>query len=500
MSSTPAAGAPLAPSSPPGQPRPDDADTLRRDFTLRAAFSLAFAFISPIIALYAIFALGLGTAGGSFWWAFPVVLLGQLLVALSLGELSSRWPECGGLYQWSRRMLGRTYGWITGWAYLWTLIALMVATAYAASPFAATLFGEDAPSTGLRLAIALGFLALATLANVVGRRPLRIFVLVSIGCELIGSVVIGTVLLVFHRENSLSDLFTGVAGGSGSFAIGPFLAAVAIVGWAFIGFESAADVAEEVEEPERNVPKALIVSLVFVACIVMYAGLALILAIPDLPAVVAGDVPDPIAATLSAELGSWIVKPMMLVVCTGFTAGMVAVGAAVSRVAFAMSRRQQLPAARFMGRLSQAERLPINAILVTSAVSALVLIGAVAASLYDTLIALASGGFYIAFALPVVALLWTRLRGRWEPGVFSLGRVGSLVVNGLAAAWLVFEVVNIAWPRDIGADWYVEWGCLLMFGLIALGGAITHRLVLRPEPVAAADAVEPIGLDGGVVA
>ncbi len=497
MTSTPVPGGSSAPPSPAGAHAPDG--VLKRDFTLRATFSLAFAFISPIIALYAIFALGLGTAGASFWWAFPIVLVGQFLVALTLGELSSRWPEEGGLYQWSRRMLGRTYGWVTGWAYVWTLIALMVATAYAASPFLAGVFGNDDPSTVLRLVIALGFVAVATLANVVGRRPLQIFVLVSIGCELIGSVVIGTILLVFHRENSLSDLFTGVAGGSGSFAFGPFLAAVAIVGWAFIGFESAADVAEEVEEPEKNVPKALIVSLVFVACIVMYAGLALILAIPNLPAVLSGEVSDPIAATLSAELGSWIVKPMFLVVSTGFCAGMVAVGAAVSRVVFAMSRERQLPAATFMSRLSPREGLPVNAILVTSAVSAVVLIGAVAVDLYDTLIALASGGFYIAFALPVFALLVTRARGRWEPGVFRLKGVLSVGVNVAAAAWLLFEVVNIAWPRAIGASWYVEWGCILMFALIALGGLITHRMVFGGRR-GAAHAREAEGLGVGVAA
>lgn len=479
-----------APSGPSASPTPAGAHApggrLRREFTLRSTFALAFAFISPIIALYAIFALGLGTAGPSFWWAFPIVLLGQLLVALTLGELSSRWPEEGGLYQWGRRMLGTTYGWITGWAYIWTLIALMVATAYAASPFLAAVLGNDDPSQAVRLLIALGFVAVATLANVVGRRPLKIFVVVSIVCELVGSVVIGTILLVFHRENGLSDLTAGV-GADGSFAFGPFLAAVAIVGWAFIGFESAADVAEEVDEPEKNVPKALIVSLVFVACIVMYAGLALILAIPDLPAVLSGEVADPIAATLSAELGSAIVTPMFIVVSTGFAAGMVAIGAAVSRVVFAMSRERQLPAAGRMTKLSDREGLPVNAILATSAISAILLVGAVIADLYDTLIALASGGFYIAFALPVIALLVTRARGRWEPGVFRLPGLLSVAVNVVAAAWLLFEVANIAWPRDIGATWYVEWGCLLMFGLIAALGVVTHRLVMvgrasAPEP------------------
>lgn len=497
MTSTSATGGPSAPPTPAGPDAPGG--VLRRDFSLRSTFALAFAFISPIIALYAIFALGLGTSGASFWWAFPIVLAGQLLVALTLGELASRWPDEGGLFQWSRRMLGKTYGWATGWAYIWTLIALMVATAYAASPFLAGVFGNDDPSQTVRLLIALGFLAIATLANVVGRKPLQIFVLVSIACELIGSVVIGTILLVFHRENSISDLFTGVAGGDGSFAFGPFLAAVAIVGWAFIGFESAADVAEEVEEPEKNVPKALIVSLLFVAAIVMYAGLALILAIPDLPAVLSGEVADPIAATLSAELGAGIVKPMFLVVSVGFCAGMVAVGAAVSRVVFAMSRERQLPAARFMSRLSPREGLPVNAILVTAAVSAVFLVGAVVLDLYNTLIALASGGFYIAFALPVIALLITRRRGTWEPGVFRLPGVLSVGVNIAAAAWLLFEVVNIAWPRAIGAEWYVEWGCLLMFGAIALGGLITHRMVMggrRGTAEAAREEAEKMGLGG----
>ncbi|MBO9532964.1 MAG: amino acid permease [Solirubrobacteraceae bacterium] len=458
---------------------------LRRDFTLRSAFSLAFAFISPIIALYAIFGLGVLTAGATFWWAFPVVLAGQLLVALTLGELSSRWPEEGGLFQWGRRMLGRAYGWATGWAYVWTLIALIVATVYAASAFLATLIGIDEPSTGVRLLLALGFLALATYCNTMGARPLKIFVIASIACEVIGSVVIGTILLAFHRENSLADVMSGFTDGGADFAFGPFLAAVAIVGWAFIGFEAAADIAEEVEEPEKNVPKALIWSLVLVASIVMYAGLALILAIPDLPAVIAGDVADPIAATLSGELGSWIVRPMMFIVCTGFLAGTVAVSASVSRVVFAMARERELPASGFLTRLSTKEAMPVNAILATSGIAAVLLVVAVLVKFYDTLIGLATGGFYISFAMPVLALLVTRARGAWTPGAWSMKSGVSLTVNVLAAAWLLFEVTNIAWPRDIGLDWYVEWGVLIMLGLIAVLGAITYRGVFKREPAEA---------------
>lgn len=452
---------------------PAGQETLLREFTLRNTFSLAFAFISPIIALYAIFALALGASGPTMWFAFPVVLIGQLLVALCFGELSGRWPLAGGLYQWSRILRGSVYGWISGWTYIWTLIALSIATAYTAAPFLATALGMDEPSNTTRLVLAMVFLAVATLANVVGRKPLAIFVAVSIICELVGSVVIGTLLLLFHRENSLSDLTSGFGDGGTGFA--GFLVAVALVGWAFIGFESASDVAEEVQEPRKNVPKALVFSLVLVACIVMYTGLALILAIPDLGTAADG---DPIAGTLSHAFGDWIVTPAFLVVSTGFAAGLVAVQAAVSRVVFALSRDNVLPASNSLKRLSGAEHLPVNAILATSAVSAVVLVVAVEVKFYDTLIGLATVGFYISFLLPLVALLVHRLRNGFEVAPngeevgIDLGKFGT-AINALAVAWLTFEIINIAWPRDLALDWYIEWGCIISAAVIAVIGAIT---------------------------
>ncbi len=479
---------------------------LLREFTLRNTFALAFAFISPIIALYAIFALALGGAGPSFWFAFPVVLFGQLLVALGFAELSGRWPLAGGLYQWSRKLRGPTYGWVSGWAYIWTLIALAIATAYTATPFAAEVFSIEEPGNGTRLALALGFLAIATLANVVGRKPLAIFVAVSIACELIGSVVIGTLLLFFHRENSLGDLVSGFSDGGSGYTFGGFLVAIALVGWAFIGFESAGDVAEEVENPRVNVPKALIFSLVFVACIVMYAGLALILAIPDLGAIAAGEVVDPIAATLEAAFGSWIVTPMFLVVCTGFVAGLVAVQAAVSRVVFALSRDRVLPASSALGKLSGREHLPINAILATSGMAALLLVVAVQLKFYDTLIGLATVGFYVSFALPLVALLIHRLKDGFDPSPtgepvgIKLGKWGT-PINALAVAWLLFEITNIAWPRDLGLAWYVEWGCLLSMAVIGAAGAGVYGWVsakgriLADEPATADDLAPDLSLE-----
>jgi len=63
--------------------------------------------------------------------------------------------------------------------------------------------------------------------------------------------------------------------------------------------------------------------------------------------------------------------------------------------------------------------------------------------------------------------------GAWSPGVWNAGRLG-LAVNVAAAAWLTFEIVNIAWPRLPDAPWYVNYGAALMVLIVALGGVLVR--------------------------
>ena len=69
-----------------------ESHALRREFSLWSSFAFAFAFISPIVALYGIFGLAISAAGPSFWWGFLLVFCGQLLVAFTFAMLVSRWP------------------------------------------------------------------------------------------------------------------------------------------------------------------------------------------------------------------------------------------------------------------------------------------------------------------------------------------------------------------------------------------------------------------------
>jgi amino acid transporter len=448
---------------------------LKREFSLWAIFALAFAFISPIVALYGIFTFSVTAGGPAAWWGFFVVLGGQLLVAFVFAELASRWPYEGSLYQWSRRLIHETYGWFTGWAYMWTLMITMTAVAYGAAGFVPIVLGIDPFTSDVQLFVAFGFVAFGTIMNMLSRTALKIFMAASIGAEVLGSVGIGSVLLIFHNEQGLGTLFDsyGAGSGSGGYLWAGFFGAIAFIGWAYVGFDTAASVAEECNEPRRDVPKAIILSLVTVALVVSFASLALILAIPDWNAVVNGDVADPVADTITAQLGSGITKPLFGLFIIGFTASLIAIQTNCSRIMWAFARADVLPASSHLRRLSPGARLPRGTILTTFVIALGLLVSTQSEDLYLTLVSMATGGFYFSFALPVLGALWVRLKGRWRPSEYSLGRWG-LVVAVAASVWTVFEYINIAWPRAEGVPWYQDWAVLLMTGIVAALGVLAY--------------------------
>ena len=141
--------------------------------------------------------------------------------------------------------------------------------------------------------------------------------------------------------------------------------AVAFIGWSFVGFESAGSIAEEVHEPRRYLPKAVLFSLAFIFVVVAYSSLAIILAIPDLAAVAEGAVADPVYETLTTALGHGVARPVEVMFVIGFLASFLALQTSASRVIWAYARDGGLPGSGALRKLSAGDRLPINAILLT---------------------------------------------------------------------------------------------------------------------------------------
>lgn len=456
----------------------EQSQLLRREFSLWSAFAFAFAFISPIVALYGIFGLALSAAGPSFWWGFLLVFAGQFLVALVFATLVSRWPLEGSIYQWSRGLLGTNYGWFAGWGYMWTLVIAMATVALGAAGFLANIVGIEDPSGGTLAIIAAVILMAGTAVNLIGRRALKIFMMGSIIAEVIGSVGLGTWLLLFHRQNSLSVLFEAggtAAGGSAdtlAYLTGPFMLAVAFIGWSFVGFESAGSIAEEVHEPRRDLPKAVLFSLAFIFVVVAYSSLAIILAIPDLGAVAEGAVADPVSDTLTTALGAGIAKPVEVLFVIGFLASFLALQTSASRVIWAYARDGALPGAGALVRLRGQARIPVTAILVTTVVGlGLFLLSIIAGDVYSLMVNFTAGGFYLAFLFPLIGFLVVLFRGTWTPANFSLGRA-ALPVAVVAVVWAVLQFINIAWPRVAFEQRYLDWSVWIGVAVLGVIGAL----------------------------
>ncbi len=455
----------------------DTGGKLRRDFTLWSAFSLAFAYISPIVATYGVIALALPLVGPGYWLVIPIAVAGQLLVALVLGEVASRHPLEGSLYAWAGRLLGPAYGWFTGWAYIWTVLIALVTVAVGATQFWGAALAIDVSAKASLIAGSVIVIAFATVANLLSRRVLKIMIALSIAAEVIGSIGLGVALLFFYDVNSISVVFDNGVGGSGGWTMSAVLLGVGFAGWSFLGFESSGAIGEEVQDARRNVPKALRYSLLAIAAIVMLSTLSLILAVPDLGAVLAGEELDPVGAALTTHLGETVTRLAFAVFAIGFTACALGLQTGLSRVIWAFARDRALPASGWLSRLSKREGIPTRAVMVT-AVLPLPIFLLTGSQVYGVLVGYTIGGWYLTFAMVLLAALIARRRGTWEVGPFTLGR-WSLTVGIAALTWAVFETINVAWPREAvsGPDWYLQWAVVLVVALLAVIGWIVYSSV-----------------------
>ncbi len=447
---------------------------LKREFSLWSAFAFAFAFISPIVALYGIFGLSYSTAGPSFWWNFLIVFGGQLLVALVFAELVSRWPVEGSIYQWSRRLLGTAYGWMAGWFYMWTLVVAMAAVSIFSAGFVANVLGWDV-TPGQQALIAFVIVLLGTAANMAGRLVLKVLMTGSIIAEVIGSLGLGLWLILFHRENSFSVLTEGFSAPDFLSLSGPFLVTMAFVGWSFVGFESAGSIAEEVHHPRRNLPKAVIFSISFIAIVVMFSSLAIILSVPP---EIAANSSDPVFDTLAYQLGENAAKLAEVLFTIGFLASFLALQTSASRLIWSYARDNALPAPHLLAKLTKGEKQPAVALAVATVIGSLMILASQAApDFYTLMLNFTSGGFYLSFLFPLVGALVIKLRGNWTPGPFSLGR-WSMFVSVVALIWAVFQFLNIAWPRDFYGS-FLNWSIYLAVGGLAVIGAVIFAVVRR---------------------
>jgi APA family basic amino acid/polyamine antiporter len=307
-----------------------------------------------------------GYAGPAMILAFLVAGLASLFTALSAGELSSFITESGGSYIYAHHAFGRFWGYIVGWMQTADYIIGASAVAIGFAAYFAYFLGIT--STALILIGAATALGLAViLLNIWGMqeaaRTNALLVLLKI-IALVIFIAVGGIYLSSHgTSGNYTPFFPN--------GIGGMLNGAAIIFFAFVGFNTVTVIAEEVIHPEKNVPRALIIS--FFVSLVLYLGVSSV-SLGLLNWQILSTSAAPLEAAIAVATSNILILKYISLAALFATASVVLSSIfGGSRAIFAMARQGVLP--HRLATVSSAS-VPVNAVLV----SGLVMIGIILVS------------------------------------------------------------------------------------------------------------------------
>ena len=364
--------------APPPTAPADEPDTrLRRAVSGRLLYLFVLGDVLGA-GVYALVGVMAGEVGGGIWVPLLVALLLSLLTAASYAELVTKYPRAGGSAVFAQKAFRRPeIAFLVGYC---MLAAGVTSAAGLALAFAGDYLGVfvDVPA----VPAALVFLALVAALNARGiqeslRANMVMTLVESSGLVLI--VVLGAVVL----GRGDGDLGRSVEFPEGTSAASAVLAAAVLAYYSFVGFETSANVAEEVRDVRRVYPRALFGALLTAGALYVLVGLAAAVVVdpgrlaessgPLLEVVRAADVgvPDRLFSAIA-----------LIAVANGALLTMIM----ASRMAFGLAEQRLLPAA--VGRVLPGRRTPWVAIAATTLVAMLLTATGDVAALANTVVLL----------------------------------------------------------------------------------------------------------------
>lgn len=456
---------------------------LKRTLGSFQVFAISFAFISVAVGIFATYDDVLVSAGPVGIWLWVAAAVGQGLVALVVAQFAARIALSGSSYQWASRLASPRIGWLFGWLTFWYLAIAVVALDNALAGQALMPLLGMAEDEGTARLITVAIMIVQAALVIASTRLLGMITSGAVGVEL--AIVIVLVLglaavMVFTGSGEVDNLTSrGITADSPDyFAIGGGLMAGMIMGLTtLVGFDSAANLAEEAKDPFRSVPRAIVASVVAAGVLGLVFLIALTVAIKDVTAVSTGG--SPVAAIIRSQLGPVAERILLAgLVFAMFGAGMV-VMAACSRQVFAMARDERFPAHALMRRVNPRTQTPVPATILILAVGIVLMLALPGEALLQLIIGSTILPALIYGAI-VVLYLVVRKRLEHKEGGFSLGRF-ELPVAVAAVIWVAFVLFVLVTPEAAFVPVLIVLGLILAGGVYFATMLVFNRAVLDAE-------------------
>jgi amino acid transporter len=403
-------------------------------------------------------------------------------LAASVMELSSRYPQEGGLYVWAREAFGDFAGFLSAWTYWMSNLPYFASILYfgaGVSLFAAGERGRAlSASPGFFMTFAVVWLAVITIVNIVGLNAGKwLNNIGATGAWLPVLILVGLAAVAAHRFG-MANRFTAEA-------MLPRWSIKDAVFWstmfmAFSGCETGSFMAEEIENPRRTIPRALLVAGAVLALGYVAGTAALLVAVPSSQLSGVDGLMQGFAALCGRFGLGWLTVAMAGLLALGAVGGAAAYLSSTSRLPFVAGLDRYLPPV--FGRVHPRFRTPWVAIgvygLAGMAMAALGQAGTTVRGAYDVMVSMTIITTFLPFLAVFAAM--ARVQSRLAGGDVMRVPGGRPVALALALVGFVSTAATIVlavFPPDEEPHKAVAVAKVLTATLVLVGSGVVVFLI-----------------------
>ncbi|KAH6711871.1 amino acid transporter-like protein [Leptodontidium sp. MPI-SDFR-AT-0119] len=436
---------------------------LRRDFSIWSLGSLCLCLMATWEALTSVVAAALTNGGAPcLFYNYIISFLGTVAIAASLAEIASIYPTAGGKtgqYHWVAALAPKNQmliaSWFTGWISIGGQIVLTASAAFAAGlQFQALITlnnGNYTPERWQGMLFYWMILLYSAVVNIWGSRVLPHTNLASGILHIAGLTAIMIVLGVMAPKHDAHFVFAEVTNNSGWSNDGiSWLVGLLSTVYPFLGYDAACHMAEEMPRPERNVPIAMLGSVLVNGILGFGYALMLLFSLGDLGELLESPTGFPFMQLFLNVTESKAGSTILILAVTFIAVAANAAGCtSTSRTFWAFARDSATPFPEYFAHVNTSLQIPVRSVvLVTAAQMLLGFIYLGNSTAFNAILSMAILGMYTSYLLPIVYMTFygRRKLGVAQFGPFKLGNSLGPVVNIAAICWLLVAIVFSTFP------------------------------------------------------
>ncbi|KAL7268905.1 hypothetical protein RUND412_008450 [Rhizina undulata] len=392
-------------------------------------------------------------------WGWVLVSLISLSIAASLAEICAVYPTAGGVYYWSAMLSSRRYApiasWITGWLTLvgnWTVTTSINFSGGQLILSAIALWREEfVPNAWQTILMFWCVMIISLLSNIFLAKYLdHLNKLCIAWTSLSVLIILITLLTLAPSKRSAEFVFAHYDASASGWAPGwAFFVGLLQAAYTLTGYGMVAAMCEEVQNPEREVPRAMVLSVAAAGVTGVIYLIPILFVLPDVKMLLDVASGQPIGLLFKTVTGSAAGGFGLLFLILGilFFAGIGSLTAA-SRCTYAFARDGAIPGSRFWSTINPTLDIPLNGLFLSTTVCCLlglIYFGSTAA--FNSFTGVATICLSTSYGLPIlVSLIDGRRKIRNSP--FSLGRFGT-GINIMTLCWIALSVVLFCMPVSL---------------------------------------------------